>query len=657
LPLRLPPTDDLSVTRSPLLTHFPPAWEKRIRFETIEGIALRRIETTRCFAVACGLVLVSVLPAKPASGELYHLQQNWTEVQADPWRSLSQGSRLIPSTWLRALEQPGSTERFLEPAWIEEQFRYLPGEGEHGLPLGFVEDTSDDSGLSKSRLRWLSKQGTEEPWVGLTCAACHTTKITLGDATLRIDGGPTLADLQRFLDVLNRALVETRDDEASFDRFVANLKEIDPRTDSDLLRDAFVVYVDDQLEHARRNRTTMRYGFGRLDAVGYILNKVSFLANGRQGAALEPNAPVSYPHLWDINRLDRLQWNGMVESKPRRIFGRETIDGGAVGRDVAQAIGVFGDVNVERRSLVRGYDLRGFDSSIQVANIIRLERMLEQLAPPGWPDFFPTIRSDLRKEGEEIFASQCAGCHKGSMPGQEEDCVNVARIDIGRLATDPSSSCNAYSFHAASGKLAGHRSDYFYSDPIGEKAFLTDMLRVTSIGVMTAKLGQLLGQATSVLFDSDRPSRRTDCFDPPASHPPRPVEQGMLPPLERMEACRATQGGHIVYKARPLQGVWATGPYLHNGSVPTLYEMLLPASERSASFYVGTTEFDPVRVGLRTERDVFGNTFLFETRDSNGQPILGNSNAGHEHFRPDPGDTEEVEERKRLALLEFLKSL
>ena len=38
------------------------------------------------------------------------------------------------------------------------------------------------------------------------------------------------------------------------------------------------------------------------------------------------------------------------------------------------------------------------------------------------------------------------------------------------------------------------------------------------------------------------------------------------------------------YRARPLDGVWATAPYLHNGSVPTLEDMLKPQAERPSKF-------------------------------------------------------------------------
>src|SRR3546814_14705321 len=63
------------------------------------------------------------------------------------------------------------------------------------------------------------------------------------------------------------------------------------------------------------------------------------------------------------------------------------------------------------------------------------------------------------------------------------------------------------------------------------------------------------------------------------------------------------------YRARSLNGIWATAPYLHNGSVPSLYDLLLPAQAkvglceetRPEAFVVGSREFDPVKVGVRSE--------------------------------------------------------
>ena len=102
-----------------------------------------------------------------------------------------------------------------------------------------------------------------------------------------------------------------------------------------------------------------------------------------------------------------------------------------------------------------------------------------------------------------------------------------------------------------------------------------------------------------------------------------------------------------VYKGRPLDGIWATAPYLHNGSVPTLDDLLKPAAERPKSFSVGTRMYDPVKVGFQTNVKGFP---TFEVLDKDGKAILGHSNGGHEYgWKLTPAE--------RSQLLEYLKSL
>ena len=79
------------------------------------------------------------------------------------------------------------------------------------------------------------------------------------------------------------------------------------------------------------------------------------------------------------------------------------------------------------------------------------------------------------------------------------------------------------------------------------------------------------------------------------------------------------------YKPRPLEGVWATAPFLHNGSVPTLYQMLLPPDKRDKKFFVGRREYDPVHVGFVTQPDADGDDDGFWLDTS----IDGNHNTGH----------------------------
>jgi hypothetical protein len=117
-----------------------------------------------------------------------------------------------------------------------------------------------------------------------------------------------------------------------------------------------------------------------------------------------------------------------------------------------------------------------------------------------------------------------------------------------------------------------------------------------------------------------------------------------------------------MYMARPLAGIWATPPFLHNGSVPSLYEMLLPAYQRTKQFYVKTPLFDPRTVGFYTNTGEKG-AYLFDTS------VRGNYNTGHEFragYRPrsanDPPGVmrygvigPEMSEGERMDIIEYLK--
>jgi len=119
-----------------------------------------------------------------------------------------------------------------------------------------------------------------------------------------------------------------------------------------------------------------------------------------------------------------------------------------------------------------------------------------------------------------------------------------------------------------------------------------------------------------------------------------------------LECPGADPYSYTTYKARALNGIWATAPYLHNGSVPTLYDMLLPASDpeegctaekcRPDKFYVGSPVFDPEKVGFDPSGETGGK--VFDTS------IPGNRNSGH------PFGTK-LSDQERLDLIEYLKTL
>lgn len=117
---------------------------------------------------------------------------------------------------------------------------------------------------------------------------------------------------------------------------------------------------------------------------------------------------------------------------------------------------------------------------------------------------------------------------------------------------------------------------------------------------------------------------------------------------------------HDGYNALPLTGLWAQAPYLHNGSVPTLFHMLIP-SERPASFVKSRLDYDAEKVGfswdpaLRNEA-VPDEGYLYEPGTS---PIIGSQ--GHDADITEGGVTYKLnwedDRAGAMALIEYLKTL
>lgn len=102
------------------------------------------------------------------------------------------------------------------------------------------------------------------------------------------------------------------------------------------------------------------------------------------------------------------------------------------------------------------------------------------------------------------------------------------------------------------------------------------------------------------------------------------------------------QGGYV---AKPLVGVWLLAPYLHNGSVPTLSDLLSPPQQRPAVFYSGYDVVDLDRVGfISTGDEAAAYGYRFDTS------IRGNGSGGHTYGT-------DLDDADKHALIEFLKTL
>lgn len=123
-------------------------------------------------------------------------------------------------------------------------------------------------------------------------------------------------------------------------------------------------------------------------------------------------------------------------------------------------------------------------------------------------------------------------------------------------------------------------------------------------------------------------------------------------PFVRLVKSKQTGG----YVAPILSGVWATAPYLHNGSVPTLYVLMHP-EERPERFQVGGHDLDLDRVGVALERCADGvYRFARPTRGRAAGAIYDTARRGRGH-RGHEWQFAELTEPEKRALLEYLKTL
>jgi cytochrome c5 len=109
----------------------------------------------------------------------------------------------------------------------------------------------------------------------------------------------------------------------------------------------------------------------------------------------------------------------------------------------------------------------------------------------------------------------------------------------------------------------------------------------------------------------------------------------------QFKSFRKTDG----YVAMPLMGVWLNAPYLHNGSVPTLTDLLEPVERRPQRFYRGYDVYDPLRVGFVAQGDAaVREGEMFDTTRR------GSANVGHPYGTALAPDL-------KSALVEYLKTL
>src|ERR1700733_5544880 len=538
--------------------------------------------------------------------------QNWLPKKRAWFYHSGQGTELLPYKWFLALEQPkikvfGKVSKFSDSTYLA-RFGFLPDAASpsnpDGLPVGFAKDTVVDP-----------ETGETIDVVGLTCAACHTGQIEYKGTGIRIDGGSASVDLASFQTELGYAVAFTGKIPFRFDRFArAVLGDGASAASRKKLRQDFEKVLNAGLAEKNASDAGKLYdpypgAFGRTDALGRIGNFVfgTELDNANLRVA---DAPVSFPPIWYASWFGWVQYNQSIQQP--------------MVRNIGEALGVRARVNLTDPKKL-------YQSTVNVKNIKEIEDLLAGpttfagLQPPDWPaEVLGPINEPKAMKGAELYKKHCEHCHLPPLDSEDikdskyweqglegKSFLKLNLIPLDEIGTDSKEAADWAAREAVTGALG-----------------LGSVPGTVGLRVVTQKIRDMK-------------------YDELGLSP----EQRMQWNGFREDNVSAPLG----YRARPVAGIWAHPPFLHNGSVPSLYEMLIRADQRSKSFYVGSREFDPRKVGYTTAE--FKGGFEFRT-DQHDDPHPGNSNSGHE-FRNGSGKGvigPELSDDDRWAIIEFLKN-
>ena len=539
-------------------------------------------------AVTTAVLVACSAPEQPvANGEAVwggkgaiNLEQGWSrEVQDRAWFS-SFGSRLIPTAWLKVLEQADNQERFMADAHLDALGFLIQSEtanNPNGFPVGFTHEADAQGG----------------DWTGLGCAACHTGEVRYHEQRIRLDGGQGTLDFDAFEGELVDSLHATTTDAAKFQRFANALAVSGDRQQN--LKNEVNALAETLAARHQMNHVDVPYGHARLDAFGQIFNAVAVQFLGVAANRRAPDAPVSFPVLWDAPHLDVVQWNGSAPNAGP----------GPLLQNVTTALAVYGSLDISQR---KGLD--GYPSSIDFAHLAQIEDDLYALRAPQWPaSIFGALDAARVAHGAQIYAQQCVSCHQLSDRNDAKRQLKAALTKLDEVGTDPRMVRNFLDSTSSSGAFEGRKAGVVLGAPLGAQAQTIDLVAHAAIGAALC-------------------------------HPLAAVRDAVASYHKVIKAALDTHPDY--YKARPLSGIWASAPYLHNGSVPSLAELLKAPAERVTHFYVGSREFDPANVGVAV--DAREHASEFDTT------LTGNSNAGHSYGTA-LGDAD------KRDLLEYLKSL
>ncbi len=536
-----------------------------------------------------------------------YLNQAWTAQQRADYYWGSQGSALISYDIYLALQLPGSQTLF--------------NSAEHADQVGLLMEQPDlknnpdalPIGITKTTVSTGQYTGV---YMGMTCAACHTGQVQYKGQQIRIEGGVnTRLNIVEWIRTLADSLTATVNEPARFETMLKTIQKTNPSiSEADLKKR---LRQDAQIVQAQAKHSFVLPslpGPGRMDALASIHNSFTGINTGELGNVYPSLAPVKPPFLWNAPQSAWVQWSGIAANP--------------LSRNIGETLGVFTRYDLKSATPEQGL----FDTTSDVKGVVKLEALLKQLAPPKWPEeVLGKLDQAKVMAGQKLFANNCQQCHTTypyrwspeRAPGKRF--IENAMVPQKIVGTDDSQ-LKGISFSPEPVIYTGNLAPYFKGKAQVPNGEFVQIIQGKIIEKAVNKAGPF----------SKEEFAEMNSYTNYLNNPP-------------MQTPRAS------YKAAPRDGVWATGPFLHNGSVPTIYDLLTPAAERPTSFFV-TREFDPVKLGINTTL-VSPKDYFFDTT------LIGNSNAGHS-FEKSYAQTRgngvigpELSPADRYAIIEYLKSI
>ncbi len=559
-------------------------------------------------------------PPPPPSPSV-DLDVGLTPEQSTIWRYTPEGSDLAPVDILRAMKDFETGRLYVDAL---DYYGFIPSPASaanpYGLPIGWTTHVPFYSPLKLD-------------YVSINCAACHTARIGYQGQAMVIDGGSNMADIEALALSIQASAVKMLENPVEVLLFVHRLLHLEPPAGSE--GQGFGARVDSGVKELLRTyaeavqNDTPEPEDVVAHALGEVFSKllddasdgpVAELASGLlQVVEVAEDAHAKIEDLLTLVRDIKALLKNRLQLAKRALTALEISQPPGPGRDDPWGIirnvlfgsgteldaptsipalydsrsfdwyHADGNTNsVMQRDIAQAVALGGFvdpeteQSSLLPRALWKLEEVMRTLESPAWPAQFGEPDADKVARGKALFDQHCLSCHQ-SHDGQ--------LMPLAEIGTDPN---RAESFLRPQDGLPFHQ------------ALAQEVETLENTVYQQAKI-------------SEEEIKQHEYNGPPVWR------------------------GTGEYQSRLLSGIWSTAPYLHNGSVPTLYDLLLPVDQRPATFQLGSREYDPVKVGYVTEK-------AEDSRFTYDITTHGGANTGHEYGV-------DLDDEERWALVEYLKTL